>query len=287
VDTFSIVKFHPRANGIVNTVESRFPKAIKTDQPWIGENALGDWFYSPGFVYSAPALILTCLRWSRRDGSYAVNIPIRPDGSLDPDCLKMLREVGAWMKINGEGIYGSKAWVKLGEGARRCGRQPARTCLTARSPGARRLSSSAPRTFASPWARTARSTLLRWPRPNPVRKSRSPRSAAARFARRSHPLGHDAGQPEEARLEPEAGRPGDRLSILDALRDRRRLQGSIAKSWACITLVARGLSNREIALHLFVSENTVKTHCARAFDKLGAARRTQAVQRGKELGLLP
>ncbi len=54
-----------------------------------------------------------------------------------------------------------------------------------------------------------------------------------------------------------------------------------------LTLVARGLSNREIAAQLFVSENTVKTHCARAFDKLGAARRTQAVQRGKELGLLP
>src|SRR6202044_2760755 len=54
-----------------------------------------------------------------------------------------------------------------------------------------------------------------------------------------------------------------------------------------LALVARGLSNREIATQVFVSENTVKTHCARVFDKLGAARRTQAVQRGKELGLLP
>jgi NarL family two-component system response regulator LiaR len=54
-----------------------------------------------------------------------------------------------------------------------------------------------------------------------------------------------------------------------------------------LTLIARGLSNREIATQLFVSENTVKTHCSRAFYKLGAARRTQAVQRGKDLGLLP
>src|ERR1700684_3594107 len=54
-----------------------------------------------------------------------------------------------------------------------------------------------------------------------------------------------------------------------------------------LALIARGLSNREIATQLFVSENTVKTHCSRAFDKLGAARRTQAVRRGKELGLLP
>jgi NarL family two-component system response regulator LiaR len=54
-----------------------------------------------------------------------------------------------------------------------------------------------------------------------------------------------------------------------------------------LTLIARGLSNREIATQLFVSENTVKTHCSRTFNKLGATRRTQAVQRGKELGLLP
>jgi NarL family two-component system response regulator LiaR len=63
--------------------------------------------------------------------------------------------------------------------------------------------------------------------------------------------------------------------------------GITTRELEILTLVARGLSNREIATQLFVSENTVKTHCARAFDKLGAARRTQAVQRGKELGLLP
>ncbi|MDR3772566.1 MAG: response regulator transcription factor [Terracidiphilus sp.] len=68
---------------------------------------------------------------------------------------------------------------------------------------------------------------------------------------------------------------------------RQQTLGITARELEILTLVARGLSNREIATQLFVSENTVKTHCARAFDKLGAARRTQAVQRGKELGLLP
>jgi DNA-binding CsgD family transcriptional regulator len=63
--------------------------------------------------------------------------------------------------------------------------------------------------------------------------------------------------------------------------------GITTRELETLTLVARGFSNREIARQLFVSENTVKTHCARAFDKLGAVRRTQAVQRGKELGLLP
>jgi two-component system, NarL family, response regulator LiaR len=68
---------------------------------------------------------------------------------------------------------------------------------------------------------------------------------------------------------------------------RQQTLGITARELEILTLVAGGLSNREIATQLFVSENTVKTHCARAFDKLGAARRTQAVQRGKELGLLP
>ena len=54
-----------------------------------------------------------------------------------------------------------------------------------------------------------------------------------------------------------------------------------------LELIAQGMSNREIAEKLYVSENTVKTHSSRVFDKLGAQRRTQAVQLGKELGLLP
>ena len=53
-----------------------------------------------------------------------------------------------------------------------------------------------------------------------------------------------------------------------------------------LQLIAAGLSNREIAAKLFVSENTVKTHSSRVFDKLGARRRTQAVQIAKEAGLI-
>ena len=68
---------------------------------------------------------------------------------------------------------------------------------------------------------------------------------------------------------------------------QQRTIGITARELEILTLVARGFSNREIATQLFVSESTVKTHCARVFDKLGAARRTQAVLRGKELGLLP
>lgn len=54
-----------------------------------------------------------------------------------------------------------------------------------------------------------------------------------------------------------------------------------------LELIAGGLSNKEIAERIFVSENTVKTHSRRLFEKLNARRRTQAVQAGKALGILP
>jgi two-component system, NarL family, response regulator LiaR len=54
-----------------------------------------------------------------------------------------------------------------------------------------------------------------------------------------------------------------------------------------LQLMADGLSNREMAERLFISENTIKTHCGRLFDKLGAGRRTQAVQVARRLRLIP
>jgi DNA-binding CsgD family transcriptional regulator len=66
----------------------------------------------------------------------------------------------------------------------------------------------------------------------------------------------------------------------------QRELGITARELEVLQAIAAGLSTREIAERLFVSENTVKTHSSRIFDKLGARRRTQAVQRGKELGLI-
>ena len=68
---------------------------------------------------------------------------------------------------------------------------------------------------------------------------------------------------------------------------RLRELGITRRELEILELIANGLSNREIAEKLFVSENTVKTHSSRLFDKLSARRRTQAVQMGKELGLIP
>ena len=51
--------------------------------------------------------------------------------------------------------------------------------------------------------------------------------------------------------------------------------------------LAAGRSNKEIATNLHVSPNTVKTHVARLFEKLGAKRRTEAIHRARELGIVP
>ena len=79
--------------------------------------------------------------------------------------------------------------------------------------------------------------------------------------------------------------PASNLSL--PIRPTSRPSASRQRELEILTPIARDFANREIATQLFVSENTVKTHCIRAFDKLGAARRTHAVQRGKELGLVP
>lgn len=73
------------------------------------------------------------------------------------------------------------------------------------------------------------------------------------------------------------------------IRDENKL-ASLAitpRELEILELIAAGLSNKEIAERVFVSENTVKTHSSRIFDKLGARRRTQAVQLAKEFRLIP
>ena len=67
---------------------------------------------------------------------------------------------------------------------------------------------------------------------------------------------------------------------------KRQELGITRREIEILELIAKGMSNREIADKLFVSESTVKTHSSRLFDKLSARRRTQAVQIGKELGLI-
>jgi DNA-binding CsgD family transcriptional regulator len=96
--------------------------------------------------------------------------------------------------------------------------------------------------------------------------------------------------PVEVRIEVPVEVPAPATSTPPTFEvDRARLDafGITPRELEILVLIAEGLSNREIAARLFVSENTVKTHSSRLFEKLDARRRTQAVQIAKAAGLLP
>lgn len=63
--------------------------------------------------------------------------------------------------------------------------------------------------------------------------------------------------------------------------------GITKREYEVLELIALGLSNQEIADKLFVSTSTIKTHSSSLFMKLDARRRTQAIQKAKELRILP
>ena len=67
----------------------------------------------------------------------------------------------------------------------------------------------------------------------------------------------------------------------------RATLGITDREFEVLQLLAGGRSNKEIAHQLSVSPNTVKTHIARLFEKLEASRRTQAILRARQLGLIP
>lgn len=94
---------------------------------------------------------------------------------------------------------------------------------------------------------------------------------------------HTVRVPEDPTVpRPEA--PGERPFAPDTARIATL--GITPRELEVLSLIAEGLSNREMAARLFVSENTIKTHTSRVFDKLGASRRTQAVQLAKSQRLI-
>ena len=107
---------------------------------------------------------------------------------------------------------------------------------------------------------------------------------AATFAALGIWLGLKLTRPQERIVVQQVPVPAHPFVRNDAQREQL---GITQRELEILQLISRGLSNRDIATQLFVSENTVKTHASRLFDKLGAQRRTQAVQFGKEFGLIP
>ena len=51
-----------------------------------------------------------------KNGNLMLSVPLRPEGTLDDECRKILEEIGEWMEINGEAIYNTRPWKRFGEG---------------------------------------------------------------------------------------------------------------------------------------------------------------------------
>jgi alpha-L-fucosidase len=85
-------------------------------QPWQTDTSIGDWFYRTGQKYKSGSEVVQMLvDIVSKNGNLLINIVQTPEGDLEPDMLKSLDEIGAWISINGEGIYGTRPWKVYGE----------------------------------------------------------------------------------------------------------------------------------------------------------------------------
>ncbi|MFZ6028012.1 MAG: alpha-L-fucosidase [Chloroflexota bacterium] len=84
---------------------------------WQTDTSVGDWFYNVRDVYKTPKQIAEMLvDIVSKNGSLLLNIPQRPDGSLDDECIYLLERTADWMAVNAEGIYGTRPWKVAIEG---------------------------------------------------------------------------------------------------------------------------------------------------------------------------
>ena len=86
-------------------------------KPWQTDDTIGPWGYRKGAKYkSTNAVIDKLIDIVSKNGNLLLNIPIKADGTLDDESVKILEEIGEWMEINGEGIYGTRPWYRFGDG---------------------------------------------------------------------------------------------------------------------------------------------------------------------------
>lgn len=101
-------------------VEKGAPDKIQ-EIPWQSCTCIGEWHYRRS-VYdenrykSADKVIRLLVDIVSKNGNMLLNVPVRGDGTIDEKELKVVEEIGEWMKINSEGIYDTRPWKIYGEG---------------------------------------------------------------------------------------------------------------------------------------------------------------------------
>lgn len=88
-------------------------------QPWMwATDVSGNWFYRKNLItkMSIPVLIGNAVDAISKNGVVMMNVALRGDGTLPKEQATYIKAVGDWLKINGEGIYGTRPWKIFGEG---------------------------------------------------------------------------------------------------------------------------------------------------------------------------
>ena len=89
--------------------------------PWQSETCIGDWHYNRwlyiNHTYMKPGEVI---RWLvdavSKNGTFILNIPGKPDGTIDSEEKAIVESIGSWMQTNGEAIYATRPWKTFGEG---------------------------------------------------------------------------------------------------------------------------------------------------------------------------
>jgi alpha-L-fucosidase len=90
-------------------------------EPWQTDTCLGDWHYDRAIFenhkYKTAATVIPMLAdIVSKNGNLMLSVPVRGDGTIDSDEKKIVGDIGAWLKINGEAIYATRPWKMFGEG---------------------------------------------------------------------------------------------------------------------------------------------------------------------------
>jgi len=97
--------------------------------PWQTCTCIGSWHYDKNIYYderykSASFVICMLVDVVSKNGNLLLSVPLRGDGTPDPTELRIVKEIGAWLEQNGESIYGTRPWIKFGEGPSADGTNP-------------------------------------------------------------------------------------------------------------------------------------------------------------------
>jgi len=90
-------------------------------QPWQTDTCLGQWHYNAELFehhkYKSAASVIRMLAdIVSKNGNLMLSVPLRRDGQPDSDEMSIVREIGAWLKVNGPAIYATRPWKTYGEG---------------------------------------------------------------------------------------------------------------------------------------------------------------------------